>query len=49
VAGFGVGVEEVLDELAGVANDGEESDAGEEGGKGGGLAGEGWALAADVG
>ncbi len=39
MVGFGPGVEEVLDELAGVADDEEEGDAGEEAEEGGAL---GW-------
>ena len=39
MVGFGVGVEEVFDEFAGVADDGEERDAGEDAEEGGGFGG----------
>jgi hypothetical protein len=45
VAGFGPGVEEVLDELAGVADDEEEGDAGQEAEEGGRF---GWVAAGGV-
>src|SRR5439155_17196120 len=46
VVGLGPGVEEGFDELAGVANEEEEGDAGEEAEEGGAL---GWAAARGVG
>ena len=46
MVGFGPGVEEVLDELAGEADKGEERDAGKEADEGGTL---GWAVAGSVG
>jgi hypothetical protein len=52
--GFGPGVEEALDELAGVAYEEEEGDAGEEAEEGGGFGGVaawgvGWVFGAEVG
>ncbi len=45
VVGFAVGVDEVLDELARIADDGEERDAGDEAEEGGAL---GWDAAGGV-
>ncbi len=52
--GFGVGVEEVLDEFAGVADDRQERDAGQQAEQGGFFFGDaargvGWILGAEVG